>query len=178
MSLEEAASILPDLRDRTLTHSDLTPDDIDNLFVSFIPPRTSLDLDGVTWVFLGFVDDRLYDINLSYSISWPTIDVFASKLSSTLSLPPLWEKSGTDSDDFRVLYCDGFWVSVGLAARPRLEILDTKAAELVKTRALLPKEQQVAEKAERARRKTQAALEDKKRKTEIEEEKKRQIFKP
>jgi hypothetical protein len=159
MSLDDTATKLPAIRG---SDHDLNPDDMDVVFVSFIPRNGSFDLEGISWVHLGFVDDRLYDFSLSYTLSWPTIDEFALKLSRTLDLPTAWKKVG--SDDLRVLECDGFSIAVHNAASPMLSVLETSAAEEVKRRALLPETQRLSEKKERQRRKLEAQ-EEKKRKT-------------
>lgn len=174
MSVDDAARILPMIRDRGLTDRDLNPDDLDNIYVSFIPPDGSLHLEDINWVGLGFVDNRLYHFSLGYSLSFPTIDAFASKISETLILPATWEKTG----DLRVLRCDGFFIYVHDAAKPMLSVMDTSAARLVGSRALLPAEQRLAEKKERARRRAEAEIVERKHKAEAEEEKKRKTFRP
>ena len=94
------------------------------------------ELLGTNRIILEFVDGRLAKMTVFYpkDLKWRSVDEFVQRTSETLNLPDGWETS-TSSEDYKRVFCQGFYVRAGIDNEkydeeklPFVEVADTEAS--------------------------------------------------
>jgi hypothetical protein len=118
---------------------------------------------GIQQLKLTFVDNKLTFVQLFYdSFPWRNMDEYLAQLSSSLHLSGRWRPAASGGGGLvraHAIGCDGFEVIAGRASAPFVELHDTAALQTLLQRGI---EWQTR----------------KRRETEREQERRRQIFKP